>query len=87
MCNINSSIAHIFTISTLYGSTVKEFEVQQNERTITGRVVSSYDGEGTPGVSVVIPGSSQGTVTDIDGNFSLNVPAGTSSLQFSHLLV
>lgn len=85
LCAILIVVLHTFTISTLYGSTVKEFEVQQNERTITGRVVSSYDGEGLPGVSVVIPGSSQGTVTDIDGNFSLNVPAGTSSLQFSFI--
>ena len=66
LCAILIVVLHTFTISTLYGSTVKEFEVQQNERTITGRVVSSYDGEGLPGVSVVIPGSSQGTVTDID---------------------
>lgn len=40
--------------------------------TITGSVVSCEDQSTLPGVSVIIKGSTTGTITDIDGNFSLN---------------
>ena len=85
ICAISIVMLHAFTLSTAYGISVEGYEVLQNDRNITGRVVSSFDGEGLPGVSVIIPGTSQGTVTDIDGNFSLSVPAGTNMLQFSFI--
>ena len=46
------------------------------QRTITGKVVSSEDELGMPGVPVVVKGTTVGTATDIDGNFTLNVPNG-----------
>ena len=39
----------------------------------TGKVVDS-NGNGLPGVSIVVKGTTIGTVTDIDGNFQLRVP-------------
>lgn len=42
---------------------------------VSGNVTTSVDGESLPGVSIVIKGTSIGTVTDIDGNFNLNVPS------------
>ncbi|MCG8307734.1 MAG: TonB-dependent receptor [Cytophagales bacterium] len=51
--------------------------------TITGKVISSEDNEGLPGVNVVVKGTSQGTVTDVEGNYSLEVPEGESTLVFS----
>ena len=44
------------------------------QRTITGTVISSEDGLGMPGVPVVVKGTTVGTATDINGNFTLNVP-------------
>ncbi|MFZ4548295.1 MAG: carboxypeptidase-like regulatory domain-containing protein, partial [Bacteroidales bacterium] len=44
------------------------------QRTITGKVTSMDDGKGIPGVSVIIKGTTQGALTDIDGKYSLNVP-------------
>lgn len=41
------------------------------ERTVTGKVTSSEDGSGLPGVNVVIQGTATGTITDIDGNYSI----------------
>jgi TonB-linked SusC/RagA family outer membrane protein len=41
------------------------------QTTITGKVTSSDDGEGLPGVSIIIKGTSMGTATDVSGNFSL----------------
>ncbi len=53
------------------------------QRTITGTVTGQDDGMPLPGASVLVPGTQVGTVTDIDGNFSLNVPAATAQLEVS----
>lgn len=54
----------------------------QQQKTISGRVTDT-SGEPLPGVTVVIKGTMQGTVTDFDGNYSIpNVPA-TGTLVFS----
>ena len=53
------------------------------ERTVSGKVTSAEDGTGLPGVNVILRGTSTGTVTDIDGNFTLEVPAEGGTLQFS----
>lgn len=42
-------------------------------KTVTGKVTSSDDGSSLPGVNVLEKGTSNGTVTDADGNFSINV--------------
>ena len=39
--------------------------------TVSGTVTQASDGEPLVGVSVLIKGSSQGTSTDIDGNYTL----------------
>lgn len=51
-------------------------------KTVTGKVTSSEDAAGLPGVSIVEKGTSNGTVTDNDGNFSINV-GQTATLVFS----
>lgn len=53
-------------------------------RTVSGNVSLSDTGEGEPGVNVVVTGTSTGTITDIDGNYTLEVPDG-GSLTFSYL--
>ena len=55
--------------------------VQQN-RTISGKVTDS-SGSPLPGVSVVIKGSTSGTVTDTDGNYYLNNVPASATLFFS----
>lgn len=40
---------------------------------VTGKVTSSDDGSGLPGVSILEKGTSNGTVTDADGGYSINV--------------
>ena len=42
-------------------------------KTVQGVVLSGEDGEPIIGASVVVTGTTTGTVTDIDGNFSLKV--------------
>ena len=43
---------------------------------ISGKVTSSDDGQPVVGASIKVAGTNTGTITDIDGNFSLNAPAG-----------
>ncbi|MEQ8469814.1 MAG: carboxypeptidase-like regulatory domain-containing protein [Marinoscillum sp.] len=52
--------------------------------TITGYVYSS-DGEALPGVSVLVKGTTFGTVTDIDGYYSIKVPYAYQELNFSFI--
>lgn len=47
----------------------------QQTKTVKGQVISP-NGEALPGVTIVIKGTNEGTITDVDGNYSLgNVPA------------
>jgi len=46
------------------------------EATVTGKVTDAADGSSLPGVTVVIKNTTMGTVTDIDGNFSVKVTPG-----------
>jgi TonB-dependent starch-binding outer membrane protein SusC len=55
------------------------------ERTVSGKVTSSEDGSSLPGVNVVIRGTTNGTVTDADGNFKLSVPSEGGALVFSFI--
>lgn len=55
------------------------------DRVVSGRVTSSEDGSALPGVNVVLKGTTNGTVTDSDGNFKLTVPASGGSLVFSFI--
>ena len=43
---------------------------------ISGKVTASEDGSPVIGASIKVVGTNTGTVTDIDGNFTLNAPAG-----------
>ncbi len=51
--------------------------------TVTGQVTTAPDNSPVPGVNVVIQGTTQGTVTDIDGNYRITVSGENDSLLFS----
>jgi iron complex outermembrane receptor protein len=53
-------------------------------KNVTGNVVDEQN-EALPGVSVIVTGTSLGTVTGIDGNYSVNLPEGKNQLEFSFL--
>jgi hypothetical protein len=54
-------------------------------RYITGKVYSEDDKEPVPFVTVLLKGTSNGTQTDMDGNFRIKIPFGNPVLQFSFL--
>jgi len=55
------------------------------ERTITGTVTSSDDKLPIPGVSVRVKGTQVGTVTDANGKYSIKVPSGSNTLDYSYI--
>ncbi|QEC52405.1 TonB-linked SusC/RagA family outer membrane protein [Anseongella ginsenosidimutans] len=55
------------------------------ERTVSGRVVGAADSLPVPGVSVTVQGSSIGTATDLEGNYTISVPGNEAVLLFSFL--
>ncbi len=56
----------------------------QAQEVVTGTVIAEEDGEALPGVSVLVKGTQRGTVTDIDGEFSIEASEG-EILSFSYI--
>ncbi len=54
-------------------------------RAVTGTVTNNQDGTSLPGVSIIIKGTSTGTATDIDGNYTINVQGPETVLVFSYI--
>ncbi len=52
-------------------------------RRVSGNVTDAADGAPVPGVSVVVKGTTLGTVTSLDGTYQLDVPATANALVFS----
>jgi beta-lactamase regulating signal transducer with metallopeptidase domain len=61
-----------------------ELTIQEPQRTITG-VVISENGDPLPGVNVLIKGTTKGTVTDMNGNFSLELTPEHENLVISFI--
>tara|TARA_R110001606_G_scaffold221776_2_gene369603 strand:+ start:27911 stop:31216 length:3306 start_codon:yes stop_codon:yes gene_type:complete len=60
-------------------------EVWAQDRVVSGTITSSDDGSSLPGVNVVLKGTTVGTITDIDGNYKISVPAAGGTLVFSFI--
>jgi len=72
-------LALILSIFVLLGANA----LYAQTKTITGTVTGSEDGEPIPGVSVVVRGTTIGTITRVDGTYSLSVPEDATNLLFS----
>ncbi|MFM7856445.1 MAG: SusC/RagA family TonB-linked outer membrane protein [Flammeovirgaceae bacterium] len=55
------------------------------ERSVSGKVTSQEDGTALPGVNVVVKGTTNGTVTDAEGNYKISVPSSGGILVFSFI--
>src|SRR5690554_2726398 len=58
---------------------------QQQQLTVTGKVTETTTGESGIGVTVLVKGTNNGTVTDIDGNYTLNNVPSNGTLVFSYI--
>ena len=52
---------------------------------VTGRILSAEDNQPLIGVSVLEKGTSNGVITDMDGNYSITVTKSPATLQFSYI--
>jgi TonB-dependent SusC/RagA subfamily outer membrane receptor len=65
----------LFMAGTVYGQ----------QLTVRGEVTDSRTGETLPGVNIVVQGTLTGTISDANGNYSINVPSANSTLVFSYI--
>ncbi len=61
---------------------IEPADVQQGLE-VTGQVTSLLDGSVLPGVNVVVKGTTKGTITDVDGKYTIQVPDAEAVLVFS----
>ena len=53
------------------------------QKEISGKVTSKEDGSALPGVTVAVKGTTNGTITDLQGSYKINVPANATTLVFT----
>jgi len=61
-----------------------QYNFGQGERTVSGTVTDNTE-ESIPGVNVLVKGSSVGTITDIDGSYTIKISEGSNILVFSFI--
>ena len=55
------------------------------DRQISGTVTSAEDGSTYPGVTVMVPGTTIGAITNLDGNYTITVPDDATELEFKYV--
>lgn len=55
------------------------------QSTISGKVLSAEDGEAVVGATVMVKGTASGTITDVNGNFTISLPGQSRTLVFSYI--
>lgn len=68
---------NLFLLMVLLSSSISA------QQKVTGIVTDAADGTPIPGVAVVVEGTTIGTLSDFDGNYSIEVPSGSTTLLFS----
>ncbi len=64
---------------------VASLPLSAQDRQVKGTVIGNSDESGIPGVNIAIKGSTGGTITDIDGNYTIDVPGDDAILVFSYV--
>jgi TonB-linked SusC/RagA family outer membrane protein len=70
----------LFTMAIAF---LMSFGQAMAQKSVRGTVKDAKDGSTLPGVNVVVKGTTFGTATDLDGNYSLSVPAGNNELEYT----
>ncbi len=73
-------LAFLLLVSFVFFSFVSQAQLKQ----ITGNVVDEQ-GIAVPGVSIIVKGTTVGTVTDVDGKFTLGLPPNATVIIFSYI--
>lgn len=76
---------HTFTKGALLAAVLLLFgNAALAQRTVTGKVVDAETGEALIGATVSVVGTTRGGLTDIDGNYSVVVPDGSTQIRFAY---
>ncbi|MFD2035299.1 SusC/RagA family TonB-linked outer membrane protein [Belliella marina] len=78
---IRKCTSRLFFLLLLFGMS----SLHAQQLTVSGKVTSQEDGGPLPGVSILVQGTTIGAVTDIDGTYTIQVPAGVETLEFSYI--
>ena len=79
---LSGSAPELQTYFLNYGSVPPSYKAVINE--VSGKVMDTQ-GHPIPGTNVVVKGSTIGTITDMNGYFSIAIPSGASTLVFSFI--
>ena len=71
-------------LSLVFGMVLMSVSFLLAQRTITGKITDADTGEGLISASVLVEGTARGTVTDATGNYSIDMPQGSTVLVFSY---
>ncbi len=81
--NLDGIGRRLLTMLSLFIFCFGAFAQSENMK-ITGKVVDEFS-DPMMGVTILLPGTTTGTITDLDGNFSLEVPKGSKDLTISFI--
>ena len=84
ICHILLCTFFLFIFIPPMMSYAAPMDIQQEVITVKG-TVTDKTGEPLIGVSVVVKGTSTGTITDLDGNYSINVSGAEAILSYSYI--
>ena len=72
-------------ISLLFITALLQYTVALAQTTVKGVITDAKTGETLPYVSIIIPGTTMGASADVDGKYTLTVPAGQTKLRFTYV--
>ena len=70
------------TLYLILLAVLTSFGLAQAQQRVSGRVIAQDNQQGLPGATILVKGTTTGTSTDVDGQYSLTVPDG-ATLQIS----
>ncbi|TLU98283.1 SusC/RagA family TonB-linked outer membrane protein [Dyadobacter luticola] len=73
------------SVTVLVWAVLSSATTYAQDKQVTGKVISSVDGAGIPGVNVQVKGTNTGTVTDAEGRYSIEAKGADAALVFSSI--
>ncbi len=78
-------LAVVFVLCQLWGASSSLWAQQQAKtKVVSGKIVDDLNEE-IPGVSIFIPKTGDGTISDVNGNYQIKIPEGATELKFTFI--
>ena len=84
VCALTGVLMLMLMPSFMEAASFREASSIAQQRNVTG-TIGNNSGETLPGVNILIKGTNSGTVTDVDGNFTISVPSEDITLVISSI--